>query len=344
MKDKLKDSPQGLTQHAGTARILWRFLEHKGINPQPIYAEAGISEDLLHSGRARLRVEQMDRVWQRVLALNDDPCFALQFPQFWRPGDLSVLDHAWLASATLEEALSTLVRYFAIVDQSGLLQLKKTRKGMILLGQPPVMGLKDYSQLREGFMVLVVYMSRLIAGSELAPVQVTLRNPTQDCKQCYQTWFRCPVQFSAVADSILFSLEDVQRPLMAANAEVAQAIAGIIAHELTLLRTEGITGQVQSALVKAMPSGRVGINAIAASLAFSPRELQRRLRAAGSSFRKEIDLTRHTLASRYLSDPSLSLIEITFLLAFSEQSALTRACKRWFGLPPSELRSRDCFQ
>jgi AraC-like DNA-binding protein len=45
------------------------------------------------------------------------------------------------------------------------------------------------------------------------------------------------------------------------------------------------------------------------------------------------------LAGQYLPDPTLSLIEIAFLLGFSEQSAFSRACRRWFGKPPSALRT-----
>jgi hypothetical protein len=79
----------------------------------------------------------------------------------------------------------------------------------------------------------------------------------------------------------------VRRPLAAANAEVARAIGGVVAHEFARLRADGISGQIQSALVDAMPSGRVDIDAIAAGLALSRRDLQRRLHAVGSSFRKE---------------------------------------------------------
>ena len=77
---------------------------------------------------------------------------------------------------------------------------------------------------------------------------------------------------------------------------------------------------------------------VAAGLALSPSELQRRLEQVGTSFRAEVERVRRTLTEQYLRDPSLSLIEIAFLLGFSEQSAFSRACRRWFGKPPSALR------
>jgi AraC-like DNA-binding protein len=40
-----------------------------------------------------------------------------------------------------------------------------------------------------------------------------------------------------------------------------------------------------------------------------------------------------------MADPGLSLLDVAFLLAFSEQSAFHRAFKRWSGITPGEYRS-----
>ena len=67
--------------------------------------------------------------------------------------------------------------------------------------------------------------------------------PRSDCEQPYRAWFRCPVEFAAVDDGVLFRREDVRRPLAAANAEVARAIGRVMAHEFARLHAEGISGQ-----------------------------------------------------------------------------------------------------
>jgi AraC-like DNA-binding protein len=45
------------------------------------------------------------------------------------------------------------------------------------------------------------------------------------------------------------------------------------------------------------------------------------------------------MALRYLDDSGKSATDIAFLLGYSQQSAFTRAFRRWTGKSPSEHRS-----
>jgi AraC-like DNA-binding protein len=58
----------------------------------------------------------------------------------------------------------------------------------------------------------------------------------------------------------------------------------------------------------------------------------------GTTFRTILDMVRKDLAATYVSDPEIELAEIAFLLGFSEQSAFSRAFRRWTGTSPSEAR------
>ena len=63
----------------------------------------------------------------------------------------------------------------------------------------------------------------------------------------------------------------------------------------------------------------------------SPRTLQRRLARYQLSWQQWLDRNREQLARQYLDDTSLTLTDIALLLGFSEQSAFTRAYRRWTG-------------
>jgi len=79
---------------------------------------------------------------------------------------------------------------------------------------------------------------------------------------------------------------------------------------------------------------------VAELLNLSRRTLQRRLEDEGTSFKAVLDDTRRELANRLIHDRLMTLGEIAYLLGFSETSSFSRACRRWTGVSPSQLRGR----
>ena len=77
---------------------------------------------------------------------------------------------------------------------------------------------------------------------------------------------------------------------------------------------------------------------VAHGLGLSARSFHRRLSEHGMSFKALTEETRRDLAEGLLRDEQHSLAEIAFLTGFSEQSAFTRAFKRWVGRTPASYR------
>jgi AraC-like DNA-binding protein len=72
----------------------------------------------------------------------------------------------------------------------------------------------------------------------------------------------------------------------------------------------------------------------------SPRTLQRRLAEECTSFDALRDALRKQAAETYLTDATLSVGEVAFLLGFSEPAAFYRAFKRWHKTTPQAFRER----
>ena len=85
------------------------------------------------------------------------------------------------------------------------------------------------------------------------------------------------------------------------------------------------------------PAG-ASLEQVAGMLALHPRTLQRRLAEEGTGFDHLRDEALRERAHQYLTESSLAMSHVALALGFSEQSALTRACKRWFGQTPTALR------
>ena len=77
---------------------------------------------------------------------------------------------------------------------------------------------------------------------------------------------------------------------------------------------------------------------VARRLAMSERTLHRRLSERGLTFKSLVDSTRRHVAENLLRDSRYTATEVAFLTGFSEQSAFTRAFRRWAGQTPRSFR------
>jgi AraC-like DNA-binding protein len=140
---------------------------------------------------------------------------------------------------------------------------------------------------------------------------------------------------------MVLDLAQAEALLPAAHRELARANEAILADYLAALGVPDIVSRVKTAIVERLPSGAPSAEIIAADLAMSARTLQRRLADADASYSVILESVRRELAAQYVTDASRSLAEISFLLGFSEQSAFSRAFRRWHGHSPTEARSAE---
>jgi AraC-like DNA-binding protein len=103
--------------------------------------------------------------------------------------------------------------------------------------------------------------------------------------------------------------------------------------------SRSITEMVKWIIKHSLTGGIPDIQAVAKELGMSDRTLQRRLSDENTSFKRLLTLTRHEQAREYLSDPSLDIKEVAFLIGYEDQNSFYRAFRRWEGVTPSIWRS-----
>jgi AraC-like DNA-binding protein len=97
-------------------------------------------------------------------------------------------------------------------------------------------------------------------------------------------------------------------------------------------------GNLRNAIARSLSEGGPDIGQIFTQLHLSARTLQRRLREAGTNFRRDLNLIRYELVLSYLRDPGSQIADIALLLGRSEHSAFARAVKKWDGRSPHKAR------
>lgn len=105
-----------------------------------------------------------------------------------------------------------------------------------------------------------------------------------------------------------------------------------------------ISARVRSLIAERLSASGSLHTEVAAALGMHPRTLQRRLRDEGMSFESIRDEVRREAAWRYLNHTRIPLITIAAFLGYSELSALSRSCIRWFARSPREFRQSAARQ
>ncbi|MEU6118411.1 AraC family transcriptional regulator [Streptomyces sp. NPDC047117] len=156
----------------------------------------------------------------------------------------------------------------------------------------------------------------------------------------YEEFFGAPVRVGRPAALLRVPKSLGDRPLAGGDEHLRQLALAFLAEQAPGDRASlvlRVRGAVQQSLGTAPPD----IGAVARLLSIHPRTLQRRLREEGTTYAAILDDVRRQAARHYLTGTALPMTQIAALLGLSEQSALSRCCRRWWGVSPTAVRRGD---
>lgn len=208
-----------------------------------------------------------------------------------------------------------------------------TLEWRLLAERPPV-----HRQAAELALGVACRVLRLLAGDDFLPSVVQLRHEPLTDRADYVSYFGSPVEFSAPIYGIRFPAAMLVRPLKSDSA--VHAVVQDYLNTIVVPTESTTAGEVEKLIRRMLPTGALDLDLVAAQLAQHRRTLQRQLAAQGTTFGRLVDDVRRDEAERYLRDTDMPFGQLAGVLGLSEQSALSRACRRWFDATPSEVRRR----
>ena len=191
----------------------------------------------------------------------------------------------------------------------------------------------------EATLASAVSIARQVSPVPVSPEIVLVRHAAPDSVAAHEEWFGCPVRFGSDLDAILYAGETLARPNILGDEGISRYLISHLDAELSRISdAPELVSQARDAIAQALSEGTPKMAEIARRLGFSARSFHRRLSEHGMSYHGLTEETRRDLAEGLLRDERHSLAEIAFLTGFSEQSAFTRAFKRWSGTTPASYR------
>ncbi len=181
------------------------------------------------------------------------------------------------------------------------------------------------------------HMLKVLAGKNYRLRAVTLTHATLAPNRVYRRFFGAPVLSQQQHAGLHIASATLAAALGTQNAFLRKIAVDYLAMiydapDVTL------SSRVRQALRHAIGTHADSRPEISRLFNLHPRTLQRHLAAEGTTFDALRDQTHQELAMRYLTETRIPLPQLASILGFSEHSALSRSCRRWFGRSPSEIR------
>lgn len=319
-----------------TSRALLEALECQGAPGESLLAEAGLQRGDLADPDVRISAAAADRLWQAAYRQSADPALALHVATALAPGTYRIFHYLAANSLTVGEALTQVADCFAVIDPRVVLR--------IVLGEDvamemsiPVLGAVPRPPA-EYTLAALLLQTRSSSGVDFSPLGVDFSFDEPDDAEAHHRVFG-RARYRQPVTALRFSMQAWTRRIPAADPvlgamlsaharQVTQAVPDLSPFRLRL--AEVIAGRLRPLPTQA---------SCARTLGMSGRTLQRRLADEDTTFRAELDRVRESRARIMLLDRNLSLSEIGWMLGFADQSAFSRAFRRWAGGPPSRFRS-----
>jgi AraC-like DNA-binding protein len=158
-------------------------------------------------------------------------------------------------------------------------------------------------------------------------------------RHVYEDFFGAQVRFGRPAALLRLPSSLGDLPLVVRDESVRQMALDFLARQ-SPVGDAVLASQTRGVLQQLLGTGAPSITVVAHLLDLHPRTLQRRLADEGTTFAAVLDDVRRDVARRHLVATELPLSQVAGLLGFSEQAVLSRACRRWWGLTPGDVRRR----
>ena len=309
-----------------------------GIDPAPIYEAIGVPPSAAEQGE-RHPNSLVNEMWRLAADAAGDPAFGVKVGLRSHPGKYYVLGYAWMASATLVDALRCLLRYEEIID-SGYTEIRfeKTGDRYVLSETYPNPADHPGKLSVDSSIASLFVLCRIARGRPVIASKLELMWDADTPTEIYSGLVDGPIVLESNRNAIHYRAEDLEEPLPGNIPDVVEATTRIAERYIQSLDASRVAHQVREILVQMLPAGSANQQSVASMLNRSSSTLQRQLSAEGTSYRDVLEQTRRTLAEAYLRDGQHTHVQVAFLVGFSDQSNFARAFRRWTGMSPGQYQ------
>lgn len=180
---------------------------------------------------------------------------------------------------------------------------------------------------------------RMITHSDGSDWQVRFRHSRPLSLASYRKLLGCAVTFDQHYDAVCIPARLLDVTIDSGNAELRRIAERYVSHVVRRFPLD-IASQTAALVERQLALGNCNLALIARQLGLHARTLQRRLAEQSLHFEDIVDRIRRERTEEFLTYSAIPLTQLAGLLGYADQTAFTRACRRWFAESPQKIRQR----
>lgn len=194
------------------------------------------------------------------------------------------------------------------------------------------------------YMFLALAVTRNVieqaAGRRLQYIEATFSHAAGGTGRSAESCLTCPVRFGAERNALYFDRSILDLELERSDTAYHAIIQRYLSSERETA-VGSISDVARGEIARQMELECCTLESTARALRIEPRNLQRRMKAEGTSFRELVDEWRRDRAMSLVTLTRVPLSDVADALGYAHQAVFTRAFSRWYGHPPLSYRKQS---
>jgi len=313
-------------------------LERLGIDPLELIEAAILGRDSAASGQSPPSVHE---ILETAVTMSGDPLLALRIGEDIDLAAYGTYGFALMSCANIGASLEFFLRYGqTFLDSSSWLRIGHDDGLILRLEQTAG---TNYQQMLVTESVFSNFrgMSEILVGQSAEGVRVYFNYPRPAHFDAYQERLSVPLEFDQEHTQIFLPNRWLSQSIRTGNPTTNVLFTQQCEEILQGMKEVKETTTAVRRLLIHSAGEFLNIKETSDQLHITERTLRRRLAAEGSDFRTIFDNVRNTLSKNYLSNTSLSVVDIAYLLDYGESTNFHRAFQRWNAMTPNEYRKHS---
>lgn len=197
----------------------------------------------------------------------------------------------------------------------------------------------DLRQLIELGMGVVYRAAQALFKGSWQLHKVTFAYPEPSNSASYAGFFQAPVLFSQPLTALYANASILRLQPSEQRSQLKSHLIEQFTEQQGDAQEDYAT-QTKMIIQSVLPTGEATLALVASLLNLHPRQLQSQLQQRGYSFRTLLDEVRYSEAQLQLNHSNISITDLALSLGYADETAFSRAFKRWSGLAPRQWRQQ----